>query len=412
MDYHNRHLESEIKESFSFYKAVLLVGARQVGKTTLLRHAFPDFKVVTFDPVQDVMQARSNPDLFLESVGFPVILDEVQYAPELFPALKRRMDERGATSQYVLTGSQNPMLLKQIAESMAGRVAIFELESYSLQERNAEEPVKIPWVARFIENGCNWDRMPPLCGQTLGESLMEVLWRGSLPDAVRLPVRQVGRYLSSYILTYLERDVRIAGHVEDIEKFSRFLALCAALSGQVVNRAQLGREIGIAPATAEKWLSILKATFQWHELAPWQGNTIKRISGKPKGLFADTGLVSHLLRLSSPDALLAAPQKGAMFETFVGNEIRKSLYGFAGAVGHYHWRTDAGAEVDNVLEVDGRLHPFEVKCKDNLNAYDMRGIRAFRETYGDAAGHGAIIYAGRDAYKIDEKTWAVPWTAT
>ena len=141
MDYHNRHLESEIKESFSFYKAVLLVGARQVGKTTLLRHAFPDFKVVTFDPVQDVMQARSNPDLFLESVGFPVILDEVQYAPELFPALKRRMDERGATSQYVLTGSQNPMLLKQIAESMAGRVAIFELESYSVQERNVEEPL-------------------------------------------------------------------------------------------------------------------------------------------------------------------------------------------------------------------------------------------------------------------------------
>ena len=240
---------------------------------------------------------------------------------------------------------------------------------------------------------------------------MEVLWRGSLPDAVCLPLCKVGRYLSSYILTYLERDVRVAGRVEDIEKFSRFLALCAALSGQIVNRTQLGREIGISPATAEKWLSILKATFQWHELAPWKGNTIKRISGKPKGLFSDTGLASHLLRFSSPDAILAAPQRGAMFETFVGNEIRKSLFGFAGSVGHYHWRTDAGAEVDNVLEVDGRLHPFEVKCKDNLNAYDLRGIRAFRETYGDLAGDGAVIYAGRDVYKIDDKTWAVPWTA-
>ena len=411
MHYHNRHLESEIRESLAFYKAILLIGARQVGKTTLLRHVFPDFKIITFDPVLDIMQARSNPDLFLESIGTPVILDEVQYVPELFPALKRRMDDQGITGQYVLTGSQNPMLLKQVAESMAGRVAIYELESYSVQERFIADPVKTPWISRFIENGCDWKLMPQLSSQSFDESLMEVLWRGSLPDAVRLPLRQVGRYHASYILTYLERDVRIAGHVEDIEKFSRFLALCAALSGQVVNRAQLGREIGIAPATAEKWLAILKATFQWHELAPWKGNTIKRISGKAKGLFSDTGLVSHLLRLSSPEAVLAAPQRGAMFETFVGNEIRKSLLGFAGTVGHYHWRTDAGAEVDNVLEVNGRLHPFEVKCKDNLNAYDMRGIRAFRETYGDAAGDGAIIYAGRNAYKLDEKTWAVPWTA-
>lgn len=411
MNYHNRHLEKELVESLAFYKAILLIGARQVGKTTLVRHAFPDFRMITFDPVRDVMQARSNPDLFLESVGCPIILDEVQYAPELFPALKRRMDERGTVGQYVLTGLQNPMLLAEIAESMAGRVAIFELESYSVHERTAEEPVRMPWVARFVESGCDWGRMHPPAAHTLAESLMEVLWRGSLPDAVCLPLRKVGRYLSSYILTYLERDVRVAGRVEDIEKFSRFLALCAALSGQIVNRTQLGREIGISPATAEKWLSILKATFQWHELAPWKGNTIKRISGKPKGLFSDTGLASHLLRFSSPDAILAAPQRGAMFETFVGNEIRKSLFGFAGSVGHYHWRTDAGAEVDNVLEVDGRLHPFEVKCKDNLNAYDLRGIRAFRETYGDLAGDGAVIYAGRDVYKIDDKTWAVPWTA-
>ena len=153
------------------------------------------------------------------------------------------------------------------------------------------------------------------------------------------------------------------------------------------------------------------ATFQWHELPPWRGNAIKRISGKPKGLFADTGLVSHLLRISSPDALLSVLQRGAMFETFVGNEIRKSLFRFADGVGHYHWRTEAGAEVDNVIELDGRLHPFEVKCKDCLNAYDMRGIRAFRETYGDSVGSGAIIYAGREAYKIDDGIWAIPWSA-
>lgn len=410
MNYHIRHIEQEIKDCFGFSKAILLVGARQVGKTTLLKHAFPDVRIVTFDPVQDIMRARSNPDLFLDSVKCPVILDEVQYAPEIFPALKRRIDERGASGQYLLTGSQNPMLLKEVAESMAGRVTVFELESYSVLERNSNG-ARLPWLARFLEGGCDWSRMefgPSAEGR---EPLMEILWRGCLPGVVELPLRQVGRFLSSYIQTYLERDVRIAGHVENLEKFSRFLALCAALSGQVLNRAQLGREIGIAPATAEKWLSVLKTTFQWHELQPWRGNSIKRISGKPKGLLSDTGIAARLMRLSSPESILAYPQRGALFETFVGNEIRKSLFRFGGGVGHYHWRTDAGAEVDNVLEVDGKLHPFEVKCKDNLDKYDLRGIRAFRETYGDMASTGAIIYAGREAYKLDDQTWAVPWDA-
>ena len=365
-------------------------------------------RIVTFDPVQDVMQARSSPDLFLDSVKCPVILDEVQYAPELFPALKRRMDERGTSGQYLLTGSQNPMLLKEVAESMAGRVTIFELESYSVLERNGDGG-RLPWLTRFLDNGCDWSRVELTPPAERREPLVEALWRGSLPGVVGLPLRQVGRFLSSYIQTYLERDVRIAGRIEDVEKFSRFLALCAALSGQVLNRAQLGREIGIAPATAEKWLSVLRATFQWHELPPWKGNSIKRISGKPKGILADTGIAANLMRLSSPEAILASPQRGAMFETFVGNEIRKSLFRFAGSVGHYHWRTDAGAEVDNVLEIDGRLHPFEVKCKDRLDKYDLRGMRAFRETYGEQASTGAVIYAGREAYMLDDMTWAVPW---
>ena len=408
MNYHVRNIEQEIKDSFEFSKAILVVGARQVGKTTLLRHLFPGIRVITFDPALDVMQARSSPDLFLDSIKTPVILDEVQYAPKLFPALKRRMDENENAGQYLLTGSQNPLLLKQVSESMAGRVTVFELENYSVSERAPAEPEAIPLVTRFLQEGRTWDSMR-FCVRATKTPLLEVLWRGGLPDAVRLPLRQTGRFLSSYVLTYLERDVRIAGRVEDVDKFAQFLALCAALSGQVVNRAQLGREIGIAPATADKGLSILKTTFQWHELPPLKGNAIKRICGKPKGLLSDTGIIAHLLRLSSPEAILSAPQRGAMFETFVGNEIRKSLFPFAGAIGHYHWRTDAGAEVDNVLEIDGRLHPFEVKCKDALNAYDMRGIRAFRETYGKAAASGAIIYAGREPYKLDDATWAIPW---
>ena len=411
MDYLTRHLENELRDGFSLSKALLLIGARQVGKTTLLKHLFPSVKVITFDPVLDVMQARANPDLFLESVTPPVILDEVQYAPELFPALKRRMDGNPAPGQYILSGSQNPLLLKQVSESLAGRVMVFELESCSFPERSGlAGGNSLPWLARFLENGGRWkDAMPEVSEPHA--SLMETLWRGSLPETTSLPLRFVRRYAASYVQTYLERDVRIAGNVSDVEGFGRFLALAAALSAQEINRSQFGREIGIAPATAEKWFGVLRSTFQWRELPPWKGNAIKRLSGKAKGIFADTGIQSYLLRISSPEALLASPQRGAIFETFIAGELRRQLYRFAGGVGHYHWRTNGGAEVDNLLEWNGRLHPFEAKCKDHLDAYDLRGMCALRETYGDAVGDGAILYAGRDLYRLDAHTLAIPWCA-
>ena len=411
MTYFSRHIEAELQESFRNAKAILVVGARQVGKTTLLKHLFPKVKIVTFDPVLDIMEARANPDLFLDSVGSPVILDEVQYAPELFPALKRRIDTNPSNGQFLLSGSQNPLLLKQVSESLAGRILIFELESCSVAERfGLAGDGKLPWLTRFLENGGKWSGNLP---QSLGleTSLMETLWRGSLPDETAMSQKFVKRYEASYVQTYLERDVRIAGSISDIEAFSRFLALAAALSGQEINHSQFGREIGISPATAERWLGILKATFQWHEVPPWQGNTIKRIAGKPKGIFADTGIQTYLLRLSSPDSLLASPMRGAIFETFVSGEIRKQMFPFAGGAGHYHWRTNGGAEVDNVIEYGGKLHPFEVKCKDHLNAYDLRGVKALRETYGDMVGDGAIIYAGREVYRLDDRMLAIPWNA-
>lgn len=411
MEYFARHLENEIREGFSVAKAILLVGARQVGKTTLLKHLFPGVKLVTFDPVMDVMGARSDPDLFLETLGTPAILDEVQYAPELFPALKRRLDAGDGKGRYLLSGSQNPLLLKRVSESLAGRILVYELEACSVAESLglAGGGAK-PWLVRFLEGGGSWENAMPERPRP-GRGLMETLWRGALPEETTLPLRFVKRHAASYVRTYLERDVRVAGGVGDLEAFSRFLALAAALSAQEINHSQFGREIGVSPATADRWLGVLKATFQWHELPPWKGNAIKRISGKPKGIFADTGIQTHLLRISSPEALLASPSRGAVFETFVAGEIRRQLYPFADAVGHWHWRTNGGAEIDNVLERDGVLHPFEAKCKDHIDAYDLRGIKAFRETYGDAAGDGAIVYAGSEVYRLDRRTLAIPWNA-
>lgn len=410
MEYVRRHLEGELREAFGWAKAILLVGARQAGKTTLLRHVFPELRMVTFDPVTDTMGARANPELFLETLKGPTLLDEAQYAPELFSALKRRMDEEGTAGQYVLSGSQNPLLLKQIAESLAGRMVVYEMEGYSVAERTGRGGGGMPWLARFLANGGRWEGAMPEPGGAK-DGLMEVLWRGGLPEATRIPARFAKRYMSSYVRTYLERDARVAGNVSDLAAFGQFLGLCAALSGQEINRSQFGREAGVSPATAEKWLGVLRATFQWRESPPWKGDAIKRVTGKSKGYFADTGLMVHLLGVSSPAALLSSPQRGAVFETFAAAEIRKQLQGRGETAGMYHWRTNGGAEVDFVLERDGVLHPFEAKCTERLGPYDLRGIKAFRATYGDAAGEGGIIYAGRDVYRLDERTMAIPWDA-
>ena len=410
MEYVKRHLEGELREAFGWAKAILLVGARQVGKTTLLRHVFPELRMVTFDPVTDTMGARANPELFLETLKGPAILDEAQYAPELFPVLKRRMDTDGGKGQYVLSGSQNPLLLRQVAESLAGRVVVYEMEGYSVAERAGRGEGEMPWLVRFLANGGRWDGAMPEPGGGQ-EGLMEVLWRGGLPEVARMPERFAKRYMASYVRTYLERDARVAGNVPDLAAFGRFLGLCAAMSGQEINRSQFGREAGVSPGTAEKWLGILRATFQWRESPPWKGNAIKRVTGKSKGYFADTGLMAHLLGVSSPAALLSSPLRGAVFETFAAGEIRKQLQGSGETAGMYHWRTNGGAEVDFVLERDGVLHPFEAKCTERPGAYDLRGIKAFRETYGEAVGEGGIIYAGRDVYRLDERTVAIPWDA-
>jgi uncharacterized protein len=180
-----------------------------------------------------------------------------------------------------------------------------------------------------------------------------------------------------------------------------------------VNASQLGRDVGVSPATARKWLDLLVNTYQWLELFPYQGNTIKRLSGKRKGLLRDTGMACTLQRISSPEALAVSPMLGAMFETLVVNEVLRQGNTLAMPPEAYHWRTGGGAEVDLVLDRDGKLYPIEVKCKSHLTKHDTRGLRAFRETYGgDRIMAGLIVYAGSECYRVDDQTIALPWNAT
>jgi uncharacterized protein len=192
----------------------------------------------------------------------------------------------------------------------------------------------------------------------------------------------------------------------------RCLGLAGALTGQEINASQLGRDVGVNPATARRWLDLLVNTYQWLELLPYSGNAVKRVSGKRKGFLCDVGMACYLQRISSPEALAVHPLLGAVFEAFVVNMLHRQFGTLAVPPHAFHWRTVGGAEVDLVLERDGHLYPLEIKCKRNLSGHDTRGIRAFRETYGeDRVAHGLVVYAGDRTYRLTDFATAIPWNA-
>ena len=408
MKYLRRHLEQPIREAATYFKAILLLGARQVGKSTLLSHLFPKVKTFVFDPIQDLYNARKDPDLFLQSFPPPLILDEVQYVPELLAALKRRMDQTDAKGQYFLTGSQNLSVLRHVAESMAGRVAVFHLDSFTPEEILGHGD-ECGWLPRYLEEPSCFYKDRPKIPSTFFP-LTEFLFRGTLPGTIELPTSQISNYFRSYLQTYVDRDIRSQEEIRQLAEFDRFLGLSASLTAQEINSAQLGREIGIAPSTARRWLDLFTFSYQWFELSPFHGNSIKRISGKKKGYFTDSGFACYLQKIDTPESLAIHPRLGAIFETWVVNWIHQQCASIPLESFCYHWRTAGGAEVDLILEKNGALYPIEIKCKTNLTKADCSGLNAFRKSYPHRKIQPAlIVYAGAEVYQLDEQTLAIPW---
>ena len=405
--YHPRFLEKKVLTLARYFKVILVLGARQVGKSTMLQHLLPHHKRFVFDPVQDPLQVRSDPDLFLKSTPTPMILDEVQYVPELLGSIKRWVDEKPEPGQFILTGSQNFAVIKTISESLAGRVGVLELSPMTFLETHGQSnstPWLLPWLSQDLKT-LKEGTVIPNC------SIHREIWRGGYPGALDLPDSLMADYFSSYLQTYVERDVRTLSDIENLQLFYNFIRLQAALTSQEVNHAQRGRELGIAMTTAQKWSNHLVNTYLWYEVSSYSGNTVKRIAKKPKGYLNDTGLACHLMRISSSEALLGHPSLGALFETFCVHQIRSLVNTLGTRPYLYHWRTNGGAEVDLILERDGQLFPIEFKCKTSLTRRDAQGLQAFRKTY---EGHqniapGLVVYAGDYFMALSENVYALPW---
>lgn len=426
MRYKPRILGDKLRRMLKQFAVVVVSGARQVGKSTLLQHELPDRDAVVFDSAVDVGNARQDPDLFLDNHPSPLILDEIQYAPEVVAAIKRRVDraigpkvtsrkaggKKASTGrqpgQYVLTGSQQWSVLKSACESLAGRAVFLDLEGFCLSEI-ARKPVQEHWLKRYLDSPKDFVASPSK-RLSLGRTVYEQLWRGFLPEADSLEQDLVAEFYRAYLRTYIERDARLLSDVSDWQQFGRLAQLAAALTAQEINHSQFGRDLGITPQTAMRWLAMLRATFQWFEVPAYHGNTIKRISGKPKGYLADTGLACNLQRISMPQALAGHPLAGPLFETAVVGEIRKLAATLAMPPSLYHWRSHSGAEVDLLLQRDGVFHPIEVKLSSNPTRQDTRGIEAFRQMYPRQKIAPALVIAPVERMaRLSDTAYCMPW---
>lgn len=412
MNYRRRLVEEKLRAYVGAFACTLVTGARQVGKSTLIRQLFGDvFRTFVFDPVQDLYGARKDPDLFLRNNPPPLILDEIQYVPELVPALKRFVDENRRPGMYIITGSQQWQIMRNLAESLAGRVAILELPAFCLQE--TEERCHRPcWLNQWLDTvpaGIERGLAALSEYRSLGQSLTQRIWRGGFPEIQSLDEAVVSGWMQGYVSTYLQRDVRTLLDVRDEMQFASFLALCASLTAQECNFEQLGRDIGVSSPSAKRWIGLLRGTYQWLQVPAFTANHIKRLSARPKGYAADTGLACYLMRLSSHEAVQGHPAFGALFETLAVTECHKQLQCRSLFPALYHYRQHSGAEIDLVIEKDGKLFPIEIKAASNVRPSDCRSIDVFREKMGDVVQPGLIIAGCKDVFRVGERCVAVPF---
>lgn len=357
--YVKRDIEGVVKKAARQFPSIIVTGPRQSGKTTLLKHLFSKtHRYVSLDEPDMRLMANKDPKLFLENYPPPVIIDEIQYAPGLFPFLKIVIDNnRSKKGQFLLTGSQSFPLMAKVGESLAGRIAVFTLLSFSFNEEMK------------VEERLNLD------------TFKKRILRGGFPELVVNRDIDLKLWFSGYLQTYLERDIRQLRQIGDLMDFQRFLELLAAFNGQVLNLSELSRDLGVAVNTVKGWISVLEASNQIFLIKPFYKNKGKRIIKSPKVYFLDTGLLCYLNGVTHKEQVFKGPASGQLFENVVIGEIIRDFYNGGEVPRVFWWRTSYGEEVDFIIEREGKIVPVEVKMTSRANKNLARGLFSFSKLF-------------------------------
>ena len=404
MTYYPRTLDEGWLAASDQFPALMLTGPRQVGKTTFLRHICgKERRYVTLDDPSIRMSANNDPALFMQAYPSPILIDEIQYAPGILPYIKMEIDSANQPGTFWLTGSQQFHLMRGISETLAGRVAIMNMLGFSNRERHR---LKLDVPPFLPEDQLIRERQSHSKPAGLRDVFNDI-WTGTLPAISAGPVKDRDIFYSSYLQTYLQRDVRDLAKLGDEASFLRFLRACAARTGQLLNLSELARDADVSPNTAKSWLSILKASFQVYLLPPYHSNVTKRLVKRPKLYFLDTGMCAYLTEWSSPDTLEAGAMSGAILESYVFAEILKSWWHKGKTPAIYYYRDKDNHEIDFLLIHNRQAYPIEVKKAALPKSEWLRPFAALRQLKLKIAP-GAVICLTKDIIPLDKNISAVP----
>ena len=398
----NRHILADVQAYLTHFPSLLITGARQVGKSTLaLQLGIENY--VTLDDIATYQSAKADPKGFILSLPKPVVIDEIQRVPELFVAMKEQIDQDRTAGRFILTGSSSLQGFRDVSDSLAGRIGIIDLYGFNLSEIYGNDFNLIDYL--FV--GKTFPTTTPI------KDIAPHLIKGGFPELQSIDNKKTRMlWFSSYIRTYIERDLHDVGNIRNLDSFMRLYLLVALRSANLLNKSDLAKDCQIDGKTLDNYLSILKNTYQVALLKPWFNNEAKRLVKMPKIFMLDTGILCHLLKITSVEDLAQSPQRGAIYETFVLSEIIKANTYANHSVDLSFYRTQDGKEIDFILDNGKSLIPIEIKAAHTVTTQDFRHINHFINQNAGKVSQGIVFYAGDRALPFGETNgvplWAIP----
>jgi hypothetical protein len=401
--YINRHIEETVRNISKMFGAVLITGPRQAGKTTLLKKVAKNIAYITLDDPIMLQSAREEAGTFFKDTPPPLFVDEIQYAPNLFPYIKMIIDSEHKKGQFYLSGSQRFVMMKNVTESLAGRLGLIELLGLSLREITGVE-----FNEPFIPTDEYYAARRKDLQETSYKDIWNIIYKGSMPQMYAESDVDWTVFYGSYVKTYIERDVRDLTQVGDEGKFIKFMTVIAACTGQLLNLASVARDVNISAPTAERWLSILQASQIVYLLQPYYNNITKRAVKTPKVYFLDTGLAAYLTKWNTPEVLQNGAMAGAFFETFVIAEVIKSYLNKGRDIPLYFYRDKDMNEIDLLILQNGTLYPIEIKKYADPSKNDISVFRVLDRIPNIKRGPGGVVCMYDNLITLKDEDMVIP----